>query len=173
MSLFGNQSVWLVIVCSALSCRSRDWCTSLFKIYKNYMFITMCYLTNSSYVYPTPMEPNPLEWKSPECQYNMSVRPSGHPQDFCYFCIFIYFHCGVQCCDAFIPTLGSKQPQLGPVKLMCLSVYLSIYLSASLYISLSLCLFYHVALGWSNCAARNFFSTCGRRPPVQIPWVAV
>ena len=60
-------------------------------------------------------------FKSPEWQYNMSVHPSVHLVVRGPFAIFVFVlisSVGVQRRDAFIPTLGSKGTQWGPVKLM-------------------------------------------------------
>ena len=73
---FWRKFVRTVILRSACGRSPQDWSTSRFKIYKSYMFITMCQLTSSSCVEPTWTGPNPLKVKSPEWQYNTSFRPS-------------------------------------------------------------------------------------------------
>ena len=77
--------------------------------------------------------------KSPEWQYNMSVRPSLHPssrpQEFCDFVFVLISSIGVQCRDAFIPS----------------GVQISLYVS--LYIYLSCCPHRFLA---TNRAACNY-----------------
>ena len=62
---------------------------------------------------------------------------------------------GVQRHGAFIPTLGSEEPQWVPAKLIFMSVRISIPLSLCPSVSLSLCSVARVAFWRSNRAARN------------------
>ena len=91
-----------------------------------------------------------------------SVHTSGCPWAFCNFFICIHYLGGFQSRNSFIPTLGSEGPQCGPVKLMCPSVYLSI----SLYISLTGCLhrFLEIICAAHNCAQHIWPQATGSNP---------
>ena len=117
----------------------------------------------------------PTGGKIPWVAVYISVCPSICPVVRGYFTIFLFiliFSVGVQHHDAFIPTLGSGGPQWRPVEHFCPYICLSL--------CLSICLSFYLS-GWSF--ASIFFnqcvwpvivrSACGRRPWVQIPWVAV
>ena len=78
---------------------------------------------------------------------------------------------GVHRCDVFIPVLGYGGPPWGPVKIMCLYVYMSLSLSLCLYICLSVPMSGHPRRFLMIIISRAVIahSTCGRMSWGQIP----
>ena len=72
---------------------------------------------------------------------------------------------GVQHSDEFIPTMGSEGPHWGPVEIMCLCL--------CPYVSMSLCISFHVAFWRSFLRIIIARSACVHSPWGQIPCMAI
>ena len=100
------------------------------------MLITICHLTTPSYVERKRTVPNPLEIDTQSGSIIcLEVCLSVCPVVCSYFAIFVFsliFSAEVQCCDAFIPTLGSRVPS-GECPSVPMSVGLVISISIRLY----------------------------------------
>ena len=103
----------------------------------------------------------------------LSIRLSIPLQAFCDFCIYINFQCGGPVLQCIYPHIGVWRTPVGSSW-----AYISVCVSQSICPSLrlSLCLtLWSSASPFGNQSAWSVIarSACGRRPRVQIPWVAV